>query len=100
MSPSSSWSHLRYDHQRRPTFVEGKCPKCGGIATATEASYGEGHSLVAEGSCSDWNNSEWSVSCLDCTFRSSRQSYFDIGEFFYLEMNGRFVIWAWTREHL
>ncbi len=100
MSTLSGWSHLRYDHQSRPTFVEVKCPKCGGLATAMEPCYGEGHVLAAEGGCPHWNKSEWSVSCLDCTFRSSGQSYFDIGEFFYQATSRGVVIWAWNREHL
>lgn len=49
MSPPSGWSHLRYDHQTRPTFVEVKCPKCGGLATATEPCYGAGDVLAGEG---------------------------------------------------
>lgn len=96
----SGWSHLRYDHQRRPTLVEVKCPKCGGRATATEPCYGEGHFVAAEGSCPHWNTSEWSVSCSGCMFRSSGQSYLDIGEFFYQAKSGAIVMWAWNREHL
>lgn len=100
MSLKSGWSHLRYDHHRRPTLVEVKCPKCGARATATEPCYAEGYFVVGEGSCPHWNESEWSVSCSDCMFRSSNKSYLDLGEYFYKAKSGGVVIWAWNREHL
>ena len=100
MSPRSSRSHVRYDHQRRPTFVEVKCKKCGARATATEHCYEKGHIVVGEGSCPHWNKSQWSVSCSVCMFRSTGQNYFDIGDFFYQVTSGGVVLWAWNREHL
>ena len=93
-------SHLRYDHQRRPTLLEVGCPKCHGKAVATEPCYAEGHLVVGEGSCPHWETREWSIGCLNCSFRNSGQSYSEVGEFFYRIVTGSAVLWAWNREHL
>jgi hypothetical protein len=96
----SGLTHLRYDHERRPTLIEVKCPKCHGRARATEPCYAEGDVIVGEGSCPHWEKPEWSIACLACTFRSSGQSYFEIGELFYRTVTRGVEMWAWNREHL
>jgi hypothetical protein len=93
-------SHLRYDHQRRPTLLEVKCPQCHGKAAATEPCYAEGVVLVGEGSCPHWDKSDWRVACSSCLFRSTGRSYFDLGELFYQAEARGVVLWAWNREHL
>jgi hypothetical protein len=96
----SGWSHLRYDHERRPTLVDVRCPKCHGKAVATEPCHDEGYSIVGEGSCEHWEKSEWRIVCLTCPFRNSGKSYFEIGELFYRIVSGDIVLWAWNRDHL
>ena len=100
MSKQSGASHLRYAHQRRPTLVEVRCPKCQGKAVATEPCYDQGYSVVGEGSCEHWEQVDWEIACLRCPFRSSGKSYFEIGEFFYRIVARSIVLWAWNREHL
>ena len=97
---SSGSSHLRYDHTRRPTLIEVKCPKCHGKASATEPCYQEGDSVVGEGSCPHWVKPEWSIACSGCTFRRSGQNYSEIGELFYRTVTRGVALWAWNREHL
>ena len=96
----SGLSHLRYEHHRRPTLIEVKCPKCKARATATEPCYAEGYVIVGEGSCPHWERPEWSITCSGCTFRTSGQSYFDIGPLFYTTASRGVDLWAWNREHL
>lgn len=96
----SGWSHLRYDHERRPTLVEVRCPKCHGKAQATEPCYDEGYTVVGAGSCAHWEKLDWRIVCLICPFRSSGKGYLEIGEFFFRIVNRGIVLWAWNREHL
>lgn len=92
-------SHVRYDHRSRPSKIEVVCPKCEAKAIATVPCYDTGI-YICNDLCPHWQTNDWSVACTNCTFRAFKQSYSELGKFYYqVEARGH-TLWAWNREHL
>lgn len=92
-------SHVRYDHEQRPTKIEVVCPSCGGCAIAKEPLYEQGTLIVGDLSPS-WDKAVFSICCTTCLLRLDNQHYGQLpAPFHQVSVSGR-TLWAWNREHL
>jgi len=75
------------------------CPKCGGLAVATEPAYEKG--IIIVGDCSTlWDKSLFSVCCTNCFLRLTNQHYNQLPPPYHqISVSGR-TLWAWNAEHL
>ena len=92
-------SHVRYDHEQRPTKIEVVCPSCGGCAVATEPLYDQGTLIVGDTSPS-WDKPIFSIRCTNCFLRLVNQHYAQLpAPYHQVSVAGR-TLWAWNAEHL
>lgn len=91
----SGMTHIRYGHNRRPTLIHVRCPRCGSRASATKPSE-SGMGLVTDDLCGTWHLSDWVVTCSTCPFRLVDGAYEALPPL-YFEDEG---IFAWNRDHL
>ncbi len=94
-----SMTHVRYDHKQRPSKIEIKCPKCGGLAIAVEPCHAEGRLIVGDLN-PPWRTPSFDVTCTACLYRAKQQAYGDLTEPYHQIAHHRDILWAWNLAHL
>jgi hypothetical protein len=92
-------NHVRYDHKCRPTHIDVLCPKCCGLAIATDTDAAPSSQFVND-SYPSWEKASFSVKCIKCLYLSQALTYFDIPKPFHEIYVYGDRLWAWNLTHL
>lgn len=91
---------MRYGHVTRPTELALRCPRCNGLARATQPAHAKAWSV---GDCSPEWGERWGVACERCPHRASElpwEAMHDAYPLYFVTQVGQVELWAWNRDHL